>query len=98
MVSNGGEKIPLSDLFVLGESSLEQTTSAYSVKGDLWLLPFLNVMAMVGYAENSVNGELVLTDEVKALLGLIGVEDVPDVVPIVTDVNANLFSLGATLA
>ena len=95
---NGGEKIPLSDLFVLGESSLEQTTAAYSVKGDLWVLPFLNVMAMIGYAENSVNGELVLTDEVKALLGLIGVEDVPDVIPIVTDVDANLFSLGATLA
>ena len=95
---NGGELIRLSDVFLLEESSLEETTSAYSVKGDLWVFPFLNVMAMVGYADNKVNGELVLTDEIKALLGILGVEDVPDAIPIIVDTNANLFSLGGTLA
>ncbi len=95
---NGGELINLSDLFLLEESTLEETTRAYSVKADLWVFPFLNVMAMIGYAENSVNGSLVLTDEIKALLGLVGVEDVPDAIPIVTDVSANLVSFGPTLA
>ncbi len=95
---NGGDLIPLDDLFLLDESSLRQTTVAFMVKGDAWIFPFLNVMLLAGRADNRVDGDLVLTDEVKALLGLLGQEDVPDALPIVTDVTTNLYGGGATLA
>ena len=94
----GGGLIPLDDLFLLEESTLRQTTVAFMVKGDAWIFPFLNVMLLAGRADNRVDGDLVLTDEVKALLGLLGQEDVPDALPIVTDVTTNLYGGGATLA
>ena len=95
---NGEDLVALDDLFLLEESSLRQTTVAFMVKGDAWIFPFLNVMVLAGRAENRVDGDLVLTDEVKALLGLLGQEDVPDALPIVTDVTTNLYGGGATLA
>ena len=94
---NGGDLIDLSDLFLLDESSLAQTTTSYMAKGDVWLLPFLNLTLVAGRAENKVDGNLVLTDEIKALLGLLGL-DVPDAINIVTDVSANLYGGGLVLA
>ena len=94
---NGGEMISLSDIFLLDDSRLSQTTVAYSARADAWILPFLNVMVVAGRAENKVDGSLVLTDEIKALLGLIGL-DAPDALDLNTDVSANIYGAGTTLA
>ncbi|MGI9513056.1 MAG: hypothetical protein ACR2OL_09165, partial [Anderseniella sp.] len=94
---NGGDMVSLSDVFLLDDSNLSQTTAAYQAKADVWVLPFLNIMGLAGRAENSIDGNLVLTDEIKALMGILGI-DAPDDIPIQTDVSANLFGVGATLA
>lgn len=94
---NGGEMIDLSDVFLMEDSKLRENTMAYKAKADVWVLPFLNINGMVGRAENSVDGDLVLTDDIKALMGILGI-DAPDAININTDVSANLYGAGATLA
>ena len=94
---NGGEMASLSDIFLLDESKLAQTTVAYSARADAWLFPFLNVMVIGGRAENNVDGSLVLTDEIKTILGILGL-DAPDAIDIKTDVTANIYGAGGTLA
>ena len=94
---NGGDMTSLSDIFLLEESTLRQSTATYKAKADVWILPFLNLMGLVGRADNSVDGDLLLTDEIKTLLGIMGV-DAPDEININTDVSANLYGVGATLA
>ncbi|MCA0932858.1 hypothetical protein LCM02_10385 [Lutimonas saemankumensis] len=94
---NGGDLVELDGVFLLEESSLTQSTLTYIARADVWIFPFLNVMGLVGRAENNVNGNLVLTDEIKALLELLG-QDVPDALNLNVDATANLIGGGATMA
>ena len=94
---NGGDMTSLSDVFLMKDSRLSETTVAYKVKADAWILPFFNVMALAGKAESSINGDLVLTDDIKALLGILGM-DAPDAINIKTNVSADLYGIGGTFA
>ena len=94
---NGGEMISLNDIFLLDESNVNQATAAFIAKGDVWVLPFLNLTFVGGRANSKVDVDLVLTDEIKALLGLLG-QEAPDAINIDTEVNSTLLGGGATLA
>lgn len=74
------------------------------VKADVWILPFLNVMAIVGKGENRIQGNWPLDPDVKQALidlgGLVGIdpEDIPDGIQLDDSLESNMGGLGATLA
>ena len=53
-----------------GRSSANTTTNLVAVKGDVWVLPFLNFTLIGGYITGKTDVSLVLTEEMKELLGL----------------------------
>ena len=97
---NEEEKIPLDPLFDFGNSTVDQTTLVTMVKADVWLLPFFNVMAIVGSGTNTVNGNLYLNEDLIEFLVGIGVDpkEIPDRLPIETELTASMMGGGATLA
>lgn len=87
---DGGDLESFADLFALSESSVEQATYVSMIKADVWILPFLNVMGIYGSGENTVNGELIVNQELKDLLILLGAQEqfIPDALGINTKVNS----------
>ncbi len=67
VVVNG---IDLTDGLQAGNSSASTTTNLLAVKGDVWVLPFLNFTLIGGYITGKTDVSLVLTDDMKELLGL----------------------------
>ena len=77
---NGGEKVDLSDYVNFGPTVA--TTYAYTVRPDLWILPFLNVYAIIGGGT---------TQTEVTLLNPISIETTQKF-------GASSFGLGATMA
>jgi hypothetical protein len=77
---NGGEKVDLSDYVNFGPTI--GTTYAYTVRPDLWILPFLNVYAIIG--GGSTQTEVTLLNPVS--------------IETTQNFGASSFGLGATLA
>ncbi|GMQ25321.1 hypothetical protein Aoki45_20030 [Algoriphagus sp. oki45] len=101
---NGGEKVSLNNLFSLEQSTVPQTTKIEMVRGDVWLFPFLNFSGMVGRGRNNLDGQLFLSDEFKSALEKLGFlvglkpDDVPDYLPLVSELTALSYGGGVTLA
>jgi hypothetical protein len=99
---NGGNMVDLENLFMLDDSKVTQTSTIYMAKADVWLFPFLNLMAIVGGGKNDLVGELVLNkDLVDFFNGLpdwIDIPNLPQAAPINSSVTSEIYGLGATLA
>lgn len=97
---NDEQPVELGGLFDLGNSTVDQNTLVTMVKTDVWLLPFLNVMAIVGSGTNGINGSLYLNEDLVDLLIKLGVDpsEIPDRLPIESELTASMFGGGATLA
>ncbi|MFY0601614.1 MAG: hypothetical protein JXR03_18215 [Cyclobacteriaceae bacterium] len=101
---NDGELSSLAGLFALDQSSLEESVSSWMVRADVWLFPFLNVYGLVGRAEASIKGDLVLDEELRStIIGLapflgLNPADIPTAIPLDLNVDVNTVGGGATLA
>jgi len=101
---NDEDLVDLSDAFDLDNSTIRASGYVAMVKADVWILPFLNIMAIVGVGENRIEGNWPLDEDLKQTLielgGLVGIdpEDIPDGVVLDDNLESNLAGLGATLA
>jgi len=97
---NDEEPIELGGLFDLSRSTVDQNTLITMAKADVWLLPFLNVMAFLGSGTNTINGNLFLDEDLRNFLIGIGIDpsEVPDRLPIDSELTSSMFGAGATLA
>ena len=97
---NGGDKVKLDGLFNLGNSTVDQNTLVTMVKTDVWLLPFLNIMAIAGSGTNGIDGSLFINEDLIDLLVKLGVDpgEIPDRLPVESDLTSSMFGGGATLA
>jgi hypothetical protein len=94
----------LSGAFDLDNSTIRASGYVAMVKADVWILPFLNIMVIVGVGENYIDGNWPLDEDVKQQLVEIGdwlgvpPEDIPDGVELGGTLESNMAGLGATLA
>ncbi|WP_100626934.1 hypothetical protein [Algoriphagus formosus] len=102
--SNESDLVSLVNLFELEGSTVDQFTKVTMIKGDVWLLPFLNVMGVFGQGKNQIDGSLFLSEEVKDALSKLGwiigldPDDIPDYLPIQSELTALTYGGGVTLA
>ncbi|TNJ47216.1 hypothetical protein KFZ70_04505 [Tamlana fucoidanivorans] len=101
---NSPDLVSIKELFNLQKSTVDQTTHITMVKGDVWLLPFLNIMGLVGHGVNTIDGSLFLSDELKETLVRLGyivgipADQIPDYLPIKSDLSSVTYGAGVTLA
>lgn len=97
---NDDELIEFGNLLDLDRSSIKQTTFAKMVKADVWILPFLNIMGILGSGKNTIYGDLIVSQELKDFLELIGNDpnDIPESVLIDSELESFMYGFGATLA
>ncbi len=94
----------LNDAFNLDQSTIKAHGYVAMIKADIWILPFLNIMGIVGKGSNTIEGNWPLDDDLKQALidigGFLGVppEDIPTGIELTGDLDANMAGLGATLA
>lgn len=104
LAMNAEEFVPFDGLFDINNSTISATTTVSSVKSDVWILPFLNLMAIVGNGRNDIYGNWPLNDDFKQGLAdhgwLIDVapEDIPDGISLRGNLESILYGGGATLA
>ncbi len=106
-ISIGPSEDDLTDLsggFDLDNSTIRASGYVAMIKADVWILPFLNIMAIVGTGENTIDGNWPLDEDLKQTLieigGWLGIdpEDIPDGIELGGNLAANMAGLGATLA
>jgi hypothetical protein len=100
---DGSKMINLENLFALNESSVSQSTFMPLAKADVWIFPFLNVMAIVGGGQNNLDGELVINKELHDFINdlpgfIIDIPNVPQAIPIKTNITSEVYGGGLTLA
>ena len=100
---DGNDLIDLENLFMLNKSSVKQSTFMPLFKADVWILPFLNLMAIVGGGNNELNGELVIDEELRDFINdlpgwIIDIPDIPRAIPIKTSITSEVYGGGLTLA
>jgi hypothetical protein len=98
----GSDMIDLENLFMLNDSEVNQSTFMPLFKGDVWIFPFLNIMAIAGVGQNKLDGELVINENLRDFLnGLpdwIDVPNIPYSIPIKTNITSEVYGGGITLA
>ena len=100
---DGGKMVNLDNLFALEESTVSQSTYMPLAKADVWIFPFLNVMAIVGGGQNRLDGELVINEDLQDFINglpgwIIDIPNVPNAIPIKTDITSEVYGGGVTLA
>jgi len=95
--------VDLQSLFMLDESTVTQSTYMPMVKGDVWIFPFLNIMAIVGGGENKLDGELVINEDLRDFINglpgyIIDIPNIPRALPIKTSITSEVYGGGLTLA
>ncbi len=101
---NDEELVPFDGLFDIDNSTISAISSVTAVKADVWLLPFLNVMAIVGNGRNEIYGNWPLNEDFKQGLADYGwlldidPEDIPDGVTLAGNLESVMYGAGATLA
>jgi len=93
----------LHDLFLLDESDVTLVSTITMVKADVWLFPFLNLMAIVGAGNNRLDGNLIVSNELRDFFEklpgwIIDVPNIPKSIPINTNITSEIYGGGATLA
>ena len=102
----GVDKTDLTDLqnlFILNESDVTLVSTITMAKADVWLFPFLNLMAIVGAGNNKLEGDLVINNELRDFFEklpgwIIDVPNIPKSIPINTNITSEIYGGGATLA
>jgi hypothetical protein len=100
---DGGEMINLENLFALQESTVSQSTYMTLAKADVWIFPFLNVMAIVGGGQNRLDGELEINEDLRDFINglpgfIVDIPNIPNAIPIKTDITSEVYGGGLTLA
>jgi len=101
---NDEEFVSFNELFNLDESTITASSFVTMLKADVWILPFLNIMAIAGVGENNIEGNWPIDEDVKEGLAdwgwLIGIEpeDIPDAISLSGGLESVMYGLGATLA
>ena len=84
------------EILAPGGSSARAITNLVAARGDVWILPFLNVTLMTGYIYGTTEVNLALSDEVKEVLDLAGIQ--ADKISVTTDITGPMMGGGLTLA
>jgi hypothetical protein len=100
---DGGKMVNLENLFALKESTVSQSTFMPLAKADVWIFPFLNVMAIVGGGENRLDGELVINEDLRDFINglpgfIVDIPNVPYAIPIKSSITSEVYGGGVTLA
>ena len=99
---NNSEMVDLENVFALDDSEVVQSSTIYLAKADVWIFPFLNLMAIVGGGVNDLDGQLIINEELRDFIndlpGWLDLPHVPDYIPIKSSVTSEIYGGGATLA
>jgi hypothetical protein len=100
---DGGNMVNLENLFALKESTVSQSTFMPLAKADVWIFPFLNVMAIVGGGQNRLDGELVINEDLRDFINglpgfIVDIPNVPYAIPIKSSITSEVYGGGVTLA
>ncbi len=100
---NKQEWVDLQNLFMLDDSKVSQSTFMTLTKGDVWIFPFLNIMAIAGAGENKLDGELVVNEDLRDFINnlpgyIIDIPSIPRAVPIKMSITSEVYGGGLTLA
>ena len=104
LAMNDEDFVSFGSLFEVDQSSISATSYATMVKADVWILPFLNVMGIVGSGQNDIYGNFPINEELKEGLTdygwLIDIapEDVPNGIELSSTLSSTMYGAGATLA
>lgn len=104
LAMNDEEFAQFDGLFDINNSKISATTYITAIKADVWIFPFLNVMALAGNGRNDIYGNWPLNEDFKQGLSdygwLIGVspENIPDGITLRGNLESVLYGVGATLA
>ena len=96
--------VSFADLVELDKSTITATSFVTMAKVDVWILPFLNVMGIIGTGQNDVHGVLPINEDLKQSLidygWLIGIdpEDVPESIVLKGSLASEMYGGGFTLA
>ncbi len=99
---DNSEMVNLENLFILNDSKVIQSSTIYLAKADVWLFPFLNLMAIVGGGVNNIDGQLKINEELRDFInnlpGWLDLPNIPESLPIKTSVTSEIYGGGVTLA
>jgi len=100
---DGGSMVDMNNVLTLNESDVTLSSKIPMAKADIWIFPFLNLMFIVGAGENTLNGSLVLNDDLidffdKLPGWIIDVPNLPQSLPIRSVLRSEIYGGGATLA
>ena len=100
---DGGQWVNLQNVFALDDSKVNQISTIYLAKADVWIFPFLNVMALAGAGINDLKGELIINEDLRDFLNslpgwIIDIPNLPPGLPINNSVTSEVYGGGATLA
>ena len=104
LAMNDEDYVSFNDVFDLDNSTIRASGYVSMVKADVWIFPFLNIMAIGGTGENTIEGNWPIDEELRQALSdwgwLIGVdpEDIPEEISLNGTLKSNMAGLGATLA
>ncbi len=104
LAMNDEDFVSFNDVFDLDNSTIRASGYVSMVKADVWIFPFLNIMAIGGTGENTIEGNWPIDEELRQAISdwgwLIGVdpEDIPEEISLNGTLKSNMAGLGATLA
>ncbi|NPA35902.1 MAG: hypothetical protein GXO47_03530 [Chlorobi bacterium] len=100
---NGGDMTDLQNILTFNESDVTLNSTINLAKADMWLFPFLNIMAIVGGGKNELNAQLKMNQELIDFLDklpgyIIDPPNLPDYIPINSTLTSEIYGGGVTLA
>lgn len=99
---DNSEMVNLENLFMLRDSDVVQSSMIYLAKADVWIFPFLNLMAIVGGGVNDLDGQLKINEDLRDFIndlpGWLDLPNIPESLPIKTSITSEIYGGGATLA
>lgn len=100
---NDGNMTDLQNIIAFNESDVTLNSTINLAKADIWIFPFLNIMAIVGGGKNVLNANLKVSDELIDFLDklpgfIIDPPNLPEYLPINSTLTSEIYGGGATLA
>ncbi len=100
---NGGDMTDLENILAFDESDVKLNSNMYLAKADVWLFPFLNIMAIVGGGRNELIAKLKVSQElidfINSMPGyIIDWPNLPEYLPVNSMLTTEIYGGGATLA
>ena len=100
---NGGNMTDLKEVLAFDESDVKLNSNMYLAKADVWLLPFLNIMAIAGGGQNELNAQLKVSQELIDFINnmpgyIIDWPNLPGHIPVNSMLTTEIYGGGATVA